>query len=494
MLHTFKGVESPCSKLTLLHALHCCLVTIAVLQEQDITCLPAEVLQLELLEELVIRNCRSLEYLVAEDASLCRLRKLRRLEVEMCPALKALPNSLGQLEDLQELIVDNHRVAFYLEALSRVMPMRLKLQQLQQDSGPPVGLWSRAAWGVAASIAQLLPGPCRHWVCSRQPSHAVWMHKYRWYHQPPLGLSWRASRMWSHLQGRLKYLQRAGYLDTPQDASPDELLACICHKLQELSLHEPLTPGLKDLPASITSLKQLRVLSVHSTTLERLPENLGNLASLEVLHVAGCSSLTLLPESACLLQNLVRFNNAGSGLMRDVRPGEPGFVLCMVCRVLVLVTPLLYIMIALSMILRPWQTALVCKRAFVPYHNWILRATIRDITAFQLRRQNVYKLAQQQAPMLSTLEHMSWLVMLFATATFIAFLQPPGGYADDKQVLVGNYSSCQPSGEATAGLLPSGRACALFWFFVFDALSFSLSIGCVVFIVVASMPGPSSST
>jgi hypothetical protein len=55
----------------------------------------------------------------------------------------------------------------------------------------------------------------------------------------------------------------------------------------------------------------------------------------------------------------------------------------------------------------------------------------------QLQRQQaaVAKLAQQQEPMLTTLERMSWLVVLLATATFIAYLQPPGGFYDKSNVV-----------------------------------------------------------
>eukprot|EP00775_Hariotina_reticulata_P008139 gene8139-8333_t len=83
----------------------------------------------------------------------------------------------------------------------------------------------------------------------------------------------------------------------------------------------------------------------------------------------------------------------------------------------------------------------------------------------QAQKKVVHKLATEQDVMLTTLERLSWLVLLLATATFIAVLQPPGGF---------NVVSHQDY--------------ALFWCFVFDGLSFSLSLGCVMMIVALSMP------
>lgn len=81
-------------------------------------------------------------------------------------------------------------------------------------------------------------------------------------------------------------------------------------------------------------------------------------------------------------------------------------------------------------------------------------------------------------------------MVLLATATFIAYLQPPGGLDDDlKHVLVANVTSCSaPSAELLAGGMSVFRQCSLLWFFVFDGLSFGLSVGSLVLVVMLSMP------
>lgn len=140
----------------------------------------------------------------------------------------------------------------------------------------------------------------------------------------------------------------------------------------------------------------------------------------------------------------------------------------------------------------------------------------------QFRLQIILKLATQQDTMLSTLKRMSWLVLLLATATFLAFIQPPGGFRD-YQVLVTGPAACSTTGSYSApaaapaqaynisGLLTSNTSgtstvtaaatkpgdeglthphqlCALYLFFFFDTLSFCLSLGCVMVIVVLLMP------
>jgi hypothetical protein len=110
----------------------------------------------------------------------------------------------------------------------------------------------------------------------------------------------------------------------------------------------------------------------------------------------------------------------------------------------------------------------------------------------QRHRSAVVKLATQQEPMLATLERMSWLVVLLATATFVAFTMPPGGYTDNQQVLSSNTAACGAGaqlGVDADGLSTAAfQQCAMLLFFVFDGLSFGLSLGCVMMIVVLSMP------
>lgn len=78
-----------------------------------------------------------------------------------------------------------------------------------------------------------------------------------------------------------------------------------------------------------------------------------------------------------------------------------------------------------------------------PQHYSEAREGVAAILKKQEQQQVVCKLATEQQTMLSTLERMSWLVLLLATATFLASIQPPGGFDSERlQVLVSGRSVC----------------------------------------------------
>lgn len=118
--------------------------------------------------------------------------------------------------------------------------------------------------------------------------------------------------------------------------------------------------------------------------------------------------------------------------------------------------------------------------------HW-LQFLLKEQEAQQLQQAAVHKLATQQETMLTTLERMSWLVVLLATATFIAFLQPPGGLVSE-QVMVSNLTMCYAAAKPPITGITPFMQCAALLFFVLDGLSFGLSMGCLVMIVTLSMP------
>jgi hypothetical protein len=82
--------------------------------------------------------------------------------------------------------------------------------------------------------------------------------------------------------------------------------------------------------------------------------------------------------------------------------------------------------------------------------------------------------------MLTTLERLSWLVVLLATATFMAYIQPPGGLIADNLVMATEELPCSlqlPGRRGTGNTTQEQvdfRKCAAAAFFVSDGLSFSL--------------------
>jgi hypothetical protein len=149
------------------------------------------------------------------------------------------------------------------------------------------------------------------------------------------------------------------------------------------------------------------------TSLRALPESTGDLQQLQQLHLCRCSSLTSLPYSCAKL------------VLHDAALGVQG------------------------------SLALLCLRGSglrpLPEGQWPVQQQIQSVLRMRhLRESVVYRLSQDQDAMLATLERMSWVVVLLATATFIAFLQPPGGYGNDHQVRHRIYSQCHNVNVARA--------------------------------------------
>jgi hypothetical protein len=79
--------------------------------------------------------------------------------------------------------------------------------------------------------------------------------------------------------------------------------------------------------------------------------------------------------------------------------------------------------------------------------------------------------------MLTTLERLSWLVVLLATTTFMAYIQPPGGIisTETNLVMATEEVLCWlrlPGEDKEAQL--AFRKCAAAYFFILDGLSFGL--------------------
>jgi len=201
---------------------------------------------------------------------------------------------------------------------------------------------------------------------------------------------------------------------------------------------------------SLEKLEELEQLSLSGcSALARLPRSLGSLTALKVLKLADCTALTELPESCASLAQF-RLNST---------------------------TKLTIVELEGSGIVKGGSS--LGADTFSPKWHASTPAgeKVKQVLTKQRRTAAVIKLATQQEPMLTTLERMSWLVVLLATATFVAYMSPPGGNA-------GNSFGSHTGSRDGKNLWP----CALPLFFVLDGLSFGLSIGCVMTIVVVSMP------
>jgi hypothetical protein len=232
---------------------------------------------------------------------------------------------------------------------------------------------------------------------------------------------------------------------------------------------------LASLPLSFGKLASLQ--SVNLSNCERLaslPPSLGQLAALQALHLCNCTSLVALPESVGHLACISVLDLAGCDSL-EYLPYSMADQESL--QDLTLPTPLRT---------RFLPASLSPKMDEAPAVEQVDKIIERQ-------RQLRDALANNQRNLQGTLERMSWVAILLATATFIGFLQPPGGYADGgHQVRSSGMTSCTvkhsaANAYADAGGLKQGQ-CGMFLFFIFDTLSFSFSLGCVVFIVTLSIP------
>jgi len=97
----------------------------------------------------------------------------------------------------------------------------------------------------------------------------------------------------------------------------------------------------------------------------------------------------------------------------------------------------------------------------------------------------------QSEILLSAMERMSWIAILFATATFVGFLNPPGSFNEGKLWM--DYggpatppSPLPPGPSSDGGVVDVNLLRA---FFIADQLSFFASLATVVFsVAISSMP------
>ena len=207
------------------------------LSASQLTALPDSLGQLTQLQELNLRD----NQLTALPDWLGQLKQLQRLDLAG-NQLTALPDWLGQLKQLQELYVARNRLTALPDSLG-------KLTQLQRLD-------------LAVNQLTALPDSL----------------------------------------GRLTQLQEAYLLNNQLTALPDSLGKLT--QLQELYL---LNNQLTALPDSLGQLAQLQVLHLAGNRLKALPDSLGLLAQLQQLYLSG-NRLTALPDSLGQLTQLQRLS------------------------------------------------------------------------------------------------------------------------------------------------------------------------------------------
>jgi Leucine-rich repeat (LRR) protein len=411
------------------------------------------------LKDLDLGLCSGIKSLPSEIGD---LQQLTRLNLGGCELLDRLPGSIGQLSGLQDLDLGWCR---------KLTSLPSEIDGLQQLTRLNLG---------GCELLDRLPGSIGQ-LSGLQHLDLAWCKKL------------------TSLPSEIGGLQQLTRLNLWNCTSLDKLPGSIgqLSGLQVLCLVGCI--GLKSLPSEIGGLQQLTLLYLTGCEwLVELPGSIGQLSGLQDLELGWCSRLTSLPSEIGGLQQLTRLYLGGCESLVELSSGsidglsglkhlslaschklealpESSRALHL-CTLDLEDTPLLKMLGSSS---KHLETSQQCRTAI----NKILNAT--------MRRRAVLKLAREQQTILTSLERMSWLVLLLATTTFLAFLQPPGGFDDQRhQVLISSPAACRSSSTKPVPLvLPAAyQDCALFLFFMFDTLSFCFSLGCVMVIVVLSMP------
>lgn len=192
--------------------------------------------------------------------------------------------------------------------------------------------------------------------------------------------------------------------------------------------------------------------------LARLPDNLP--ATLKVLDVSESSSLTALPSTLGELRQLTKIDVQGCKALVDI-PGS-----LQDCSSL-----------SKGMFERNYGLQRAVGYMLLEQCNDSkgddLQHNLGKLAKRASRHKAIVKLSSDQLHMIESLERLSWLAVMLATATFVGFLQPPFGTIlnqEDKPTI-------------NTAMPPSNIA-----FFLLAARSFLLSLSALVVTVVISMP------
>ena len=244
-----------------------------LLQQREIHCehceylkkLPESIGQLQNLQELVLGGCKSLTTL---PESIGQLQNLQVLDLERCKNLTTLPESIGQLQNLQKLDLGN------CEKLTTLPESIGQLQNLQELNLE----WCVNLTTLPESVGQLQ-------------------------NLQELNLEWCIDL--TTLPESIGQLQQLQILDLSSCKNlttlPESIIGRL-QNLQELNLGD--CKNLTTLPKSIGQLQNLQKLWLYNCkNLITLPESIGQLQQLQILNLSSCENLTRLPESISLLKN-----------------------------------------------------------------------------------------------------------------------------------------------------------------------------------------------
>ncbi|KAL8268484.1 hypothetical protein R6Q59_002282 [Mikania micrantha] len=258
-----------------------------------ITQLPYFIGQLECLKKLDLSG----SHLERLPGSICKLKHLKNLILYQCELLEMLPDDVGQLESLEEL---NLAYCSRLRDIpSNICKLKLlkdlklcgcrRLEKLPHDMG---NLQCLQILDIRVTCITHLPP-------SISLLKGLKIYKFDVKDADFIQLCFSYVFKEPQIQGfqqlRTLDLGRSGIKEVPDALGHLELLERL-----KLSYTD-----VKNLPDSICMLKRLKNLILESCVLlQKLPDNIGELESLEGLYLARCYSIRESPSSICMLKQL----------------------------------------------------------------------------------------------------------------------------------------------------------------------------------------------
>ncbi|XP_031478226.2 disease resistance protein RPV1-like [Nymphaea colorata] len=255
------------------------------LSSTSIEVIPDSIGQLINLDQLSLCNSKSLREL---PGSICQLKLLKSLNLSGCHSLRSLPKRLGDMERLEELILDNTRIEIIPDSVGQLKSLRLlSLEGCKLLKALPISIRQ------LSSIQQL-----------NMSRTSLKIYEIDLPHLAPINfIEFTGSS--SELLGLRDQTHKALEILHLKDAIIEELPDCVgrMENLKKLRLECEM---LKELPHWIGSLKQLRQLILKCENLKALPNSIGSLKRMWELELK-CVNLEALPDSIGELENVSSF-------------------------------------------------------------------------------------------------------------------------------------------------------------------------------------------
>ncbi|PKI32638.1 hypothetical protein CRG98_046948 [Punica granatum] len=242
------------------------------------------------LERLSVGSCN---YLVSVDSSIGLLKALKHVDMRFCQRLRKLPEQLGSLEALTELLIDGTSIDEILISKGMKKLEILSANSCRYLNGIPVSV------GSLIKLKRLSLAEC--YTLTKLPDSVGQLSSL-------VELNLERSGV-TRLPRTLRYLEKLEVLAsacTLMEEVPIDLRGLSFLRMERERLHWRRCPSLERFP-NVSNLKKLMELHVHSCSVLKEIAGLANLISLYSLEIRDCPIAML--DGLEKLESLIRSCN-----------------------------------------------------------------------------------------------------------------------------------------------------------------------------------------